>query len=251
MRRCRSMCRPSWGPSGVWADRAVRVVAGLALAAVVSAAPSRALTAGDERPVSGVSIAPEALWEAVFAEEAPLVVDVREAQKFARSRIPRSRNLRTPDAIAGVTMEDGRPLVLVGDTEEQARALAAQVKASGRAVRVLRGGLRKWTFGLEMNAEELRRRLQGKEPPQFVDVRTTVEYQSCRIEGAVHRPLDQIETWGPTVSRNDEVVLVCRTSRRSGLAQEWLARHGVRHVHNLLGGTAGWPYGWVGEQCPP
>ncbi|MBM3497468.1 MAG: rhodanese-like domain-containing protein [Armatimonadetes bacterium] len=129
--------------------------------------------------------------------------------------------------------------------------MAAKAPLPGHAVRVLRGGLAKWPFGLEIHAEELRRRLQGEKPPKLVDVRTSAEYEACRIEGTVHRPLDQIETWGPTLSKAEEIVLGCRTGRRSGLAQDWLARHGFRRVHNLLGGTAGWPYERAGAQCPP
>jgi len=216
----------------------------LVLAGLVGALPPPAPAADAE------AVAPEGLWDALFAETPPLVVDVRQAERFAKLRIPRSRNLREPDAIASLEREAGQPIILVGDTEEQARRLAAQLKAFGADAQVVRGGLRKWPLGLEISAEELRRRLDSEKPPQLVDVRTTAEYEACRIEGTLHRPLDEVEAWGPTLSRDAEIVLVCRTGRRSGLAQEWLARHGFRHVHNLLGGTTAWPYGWIGEGCP-
>jgi len=224
------MQRPSWSSRAGWA-------AALVLVGAVGG--------------SADDISPDDLWGAIFAEEPPLVVDVREPEPFAKLRIPRSRNAHTAEAIAALTLQEGQAVVLVAQTEDEARAVAARVNLPGHAVRVLRGGLEKWPWGLELNAEELHRRREGEKPPQLVDVRTLEEFEACRIPGTVHHPLDQIETWGPALSQTEEIVLVCRTGRRSGLAQEWLARHGFRRVHNLLGGTAGWTYERLGPQCAP
>ncbi len=240
-----------WSSSAVWADRAARALIGLAVACAVWAASGEGRAAAEEPAAASDTVAPEALWDAIHGEKPPLVIDVRAPEAFAKLRIPRSQNLREPEGIAALTPAEGQLVVLVAGTEEQARAVAAGVKAPKLLLRVLRGGLGKWPCGLEMSAEELHGRLQREQPPKLIDVRTVAEYAACRIEGTLHHPLDQIETWGPDLSKTEEIVLVCRTGRRSGLAQEWLARHGFRHVHNLLGGTSGWTYGWTGTQCPP
>jgi len=221
---------------------------GASLAALALACLALAGTICAAEAAEGIS--PGALWDAIFAEKPPLVVDVREAEAFAKLRVPRSQNLREPEVIAALTPTEGQMVVLVGETEKQARELAQRVEAPGLVLRVLRGGLQKWPYGLEMDAEELHRRLQGEKPPKLIDVRTAEEFEACRIEGTLHRPLDQIETWGPELSKTEEIVLICRSGRRSGLAQEWLARHGFSHVHNLLGGTTAWTYERIGAQCP-
>jgi rhodanese-related sulfurtransferase len=245
------MLKLSWSPLTLWIGRVPGALTCLVLAGGIAVVPLVASAAAAEPPAVESDVAREALWEMLFAEKPPVVVDVRKAEQFAKFRLPRSQNLREPEAIAGLRPEEAQPIILVGDTEDQARAVGTRLKALGRPSRVLRGGLRKWPYGLEMNAEELRGRLQKEQPPKLVDVRTAEEYGGCRIKATLHRPLDQIETWGPTLSPDEEVVLVCRTARRSGLAQEWLARHGFKHVHNLIGGTVSWPYGWVGGRCPP
>ena len=74
----------------------------------------------------------------------------------------------------------------------------------------------------------------------LVDVRTTMEYHSGHLPGAINIPL------GQAVYRRDEipaglpVVVVCATGNRSLAGSEELAAMGYNPVYNLQGGTMYW-----------
>lgn len=68
----------------------------------------------------------------------------------------------------------------------------------------------------------------------FVDVRRPDEWAQGRVQGAIHIPytelayrLDELEQY-----RDADIVLYCRTGRRSGIAEEIMARAGFQRLHN-------------------
>lgn len=88
--------------------------------------------------------------------------------------------------------------------------------------------------------EELRRRLAAGEAPLIIDVREPAEYAGGHIPGARLLPLGQVPLRYGELPADDEIVLVCRSGNRSGLAQAWLQRRGFRRVRNLVGGMCRW-----------
>jgi phage shock protein E len=68
----------------------------------------------------------------------------------------------------------------------------------------------------------------------YVDVRTPAEWQAGRIEGAIHIPHTQLaERWAELEAhRDDDIVLYCRTGRRSGIAERILRDAGFEHLRN-------------------
>ena len=85
---------------------------------------------------------------------------------------------------------------------------------------------------------EVQARLGGTTPPFLLDVRTLLEFQSERIEGARSIPLDQLDTRLDEIPEG-EVVVVCRTGVRATIAAESLARAG-RRAQVLDGGIVAW-----------
>lgn len=73
----------------------------------------------------------------------------------------------------------------------------------------------------------------------LVDVRTTEEYLSGHIPGAVSMPLAELGAmdWGPDTG---PVVLYCRSAMRSARALQLLLARGVREVAHLKGGIQAW-----------
>ena len=71
----------------------------------------------------------------------------------------------------------------------------------------------------------------------LVDVRTPEEFQSGALAGAVNIPHDQVESRVAEFGSNKdrEIVLYCRSGRRSGLAEDTLRRIGFTHVANAGG----------------
>ncbi|GAB6877542.1 rhodanese-like domain-containing protein [Thermaerobacter litoralis] len=88
--------------------------------------------------------------------------------------------------------------------------------------------------------EELRRRLEAGNTPLIIDVREPDEYAGGHIPGARLLPLSQVPVRYRELPADQEMVLVCRSGNRSGLAQRWLQGMGFRNVRNLVGGMQRW-----------
>jgi len=81
-------------------------------------------------------------------------------------------------------------------------------------------------------------REQG-EPPFLLDVRSPIEFESERIEGAKNIPLDVLDGRLEEVPAQGDVVVVCRTGVRATIAAEAMARAG-RRARVLEGGVLAW-----------
>lgn len=87
---------------------------------------------------------------------------------------------------------------------------------------------------------ELRRRLASDLPPLLIDVRTPVEWEICRLDGALLLPLHELSDQMERLDRNAEIVVYCHVGVRSAMAAAILRSHGFCRVHNLTGGILGW-----------
>ncbi|SEN08010.1 rhodanese-like domain-containing protein [Lihuaxuella thermophila] len=76
----------------------------------------------------------------------------------------------------------------------------------------------------------------------LVDVRTDEEYRDGHIPNALHIPHDQMETRYQELERFKEqkILLICRSGRRSVMAAHVLADAGFQHLYNLKGGMLEW-----------
>ncbi len=72
-----------------------------------------------------------------------------------------------------------------------------------------------------------------------VDVRSDSEFAAEHIAGALHIPLEKVESCVPMLERVAKVALLCKGGTRACLAQERLAAHGVETVV-IDGGIEGW-----------
>ena len=76
-------------------------------------------------------------------------------------------------------------------------------------------------------------------PPFLLDVRSPLEFEGERIEGARLIPLDELDARQDEIPGQAEVVVVCRTGVRATIAAEVLARAGHR-ARVLDGGMNAW-----------
>ncbi|PTX65077.1 rhodanese-related sulfurtransferase [Melghirimyces profundicolus] len=76
----------------------------------------------------------------------------------------------------------------------------------------------------------------------LVDVRTQEEYEEGHIPGARHIPHDQMEERAGELEgdKDKEILLICRSGRRSVIAANILADKGFKRLHNLKGGMLEW-----------
>jgi rhodanese-related sulfurtransferase len=73
----------------------------------------------------------------------------------------------------------------------------------------------------------------------LLDVRTSAEWVAGHAPQARHVPLDTVIAATPGLPRDTDLVVVCRSGRRSQAAVAHLVDHGLR-AHNLTGGMTAW-----------
>ncbi len=74
----------------------------------------------------------------------------------------------------------------------------------------------------------------------LLDVRTTSELEICRIEGALHIPLNEIPERYETLPKDTLVIALCHHGMRSLKAQQFLVTKGFDNVINMTGGIHAW-----------
>jgi phage shock protein E len=92
-----------------------------------------------------------------------------------------------------------------------------------------------------MTQEQLVEHLDKHPQHLFVlDVRTPQEYAEGHVPGAVNVPHDQLASRLAEVPKDKDVVVYCRSGRRSDLAADVLATHGYSRVFRLEGDMQKW-----------
>jgi rhodanese-related sulfurtransferase len=92
----------------------------------------------------------------------------------------------------------------------------------------------------EITPQELKARIDGNARPLLLDVRQDWEARLCRIEHAVHIPIEEIELRVEELSPEDEIVVYCHQGVRSAAVAEYLRSLGFKDVKNLAGGLDLW-----------
>jgi len=92
----------------------------------------------------------------------------------------------------------------------------------------------------EISPQDLKTRLAGNDRPLLLDVRQDWETRLCRLENAVHIPIEEIELRVDELNADDEIVVYCHQGVRSAAVADYLRRHGFKNVKNLRGGLDSW-----------
>jgi rhodanese-related sulfurtransferase len=92
----------------------------------------------------------------------------------------------------------------------------------------------------EITSQELRTRLDSAQRPLLLDVRQEWETKLCRLENAVHIPIEEIELRVEELNPADEIVVYCHQGVRSASVAEFLRQSGFQNVRNLAGGLDHW-----------
>ena len=92
----------------------------------------------------------------------------------------------------------------------------------------------------EISAQDLKARLGGGTPPILLDVRQDWETKLCRLENAVHIPIEEIELRTEELDPKSEIVVYCHQGVRSAAVAEYLGSLGFSDVKNLAGGLDAW-----------
>lgn len=95
----------------------------------------------------------------------------------------------------------------------------------------------------DMSREQLQQARAAGASPVLVDVRSADEFAAGHVPGAVNIPLDQVGSRIDEVralQKKGEVVLYCRSGRRTAQAVQTLEDAGVSGLRHLTGDMQGW-----------
>lgn len=90
-----------------------------------------------------------------------------------------------------------------------------------------------------IDAAQAQAQLNSANPPFILDVRSKGEFQEAHIAGAKLIPLDDLQRRMDELPKDREILVVCRSGARSGMAAGQLVNAGFK-VSNLSGGLIAW-----------
>ena len=98
----------------------------------------------------------------------------------------------------------------------------------------------------KLSAKEAKARLDSGDPLVLLDVRTREEFDGGHISGALCLPVESIGGKAPAElpDKDAEILIYCRSGRRSAEAARKLTKLGYTNVSDF-GGILNWPYGTV------
>jgi sulfur-carrier protein adenylyltransferase/sulfurtransferase len=91
----------------------------------------------------------------------------------------------------------------------------------------------------EMTPQELKQRLDRGDDLFILDVREPHEYQICNLNGYL-LPLGDVPKRVNELDSSREIVVHCRSGKRSAEAAEFLRKAGFQKIWNLKGGILAW-----------
>ena len=92
----------------------------------------------------------------------------------------------------------------------------------------------------EITVQELSRKIANNDDFQLVDVREDFEYEAANLKG-LHIPLANVLLESDKIEKEKQVVVYCRSGRRSAAAISQLEQQfGLKNLYNLKGGILAW-----------
>jgi rhodanese-related sulfurtransferase len=93
----------------------------------------------------------------------------------------------------------------------------------------------------DISIEQARRLIEAKPNLVIVDVRTKEEYATGYIVGAINLCVEcDLRLLLDNLNPNDEILLYCKTGRRSANALRILKDNGFEKISNMVGGITAW-----------
>jgi rhodanese-related sulfurtransferase len=94
----------------------------------------------------------------------------------------------------------------------------------------------------DLDGNTFQAKYQQSPKAELLDVRTAGEFASGTIEGARHLDVTSpgFQAALPTLDKNKEYYVFCRSGNRSGTACDLMTAQGLK-AYNLAGGIGAWP----------
>jgi rhodanese-related sulfurtransferase len=92
----------------------------------------------------------------------------------------------------------------------------------------------------EISPQDLKSHIDRGQRPVLLDVRQDWETKLCRLDNAVHIPIEEIEFRTDELNPEDDIVVYCHQGVRSAAVAAYLREHGFPKAVNLAGGLDLW-----------
>ncbi|MDD5190107.1 MAG: MBL fold metallo-hydrolase [Dehalococcoidales bacterium] len=205
-------------------------------------------------PVLGKLPAPPPLTTAEYQrmmEKGAVSVDTRIPVSFGGLHIPNSYNiwLEGLSVFSGWVLAPDQPILLTVEEPGQVERAVRALTRSGydHLAGYLRGGIEAWHnagFATEatyqLSVQELRHKLENKEPLTVLDVRDDAEWQNGHIRDAIHIYVGHLESRLNEVPRDRPIAVFCNVGYRASLGASILQRAGFIRVSNVPGSFQAW-----------
>ena len=92
-----------------------------------------------------------------------------------------------------------------------------------------------------INVGELKKTNDNQEKFILIDVRTYSERAQAEIPiKSTHIPIDQIPSKINELNANDNIIIYCKSGKRSARVCEYLIQNNFKNISNLSGGILAW-----------
>ena len=92
----------------------------------------------------------------------------------------------------------------------------------------------------EITVTELKNKFDNNEDFILLDVRNIQEVLYSKIENSIHIPMNDIVDRINELDSNKEIIIQCKSGKRSARVCEYLMTQNFNNVKNLTGGIIAW-----------
>ena len=92
----------------------------------------------------------------------------------------------------------------------------------------------------EITVKELKNKFDNNEDFMLLDVRNIQEVLFSKINGSIHIPMNEIMDRINELDSNREIIIQCKSGKRSARVCEYLMTQNFKNVKNLTGGIIAW-----------
>ena len=193
------------------------------------------------------ALTPDA-FETAANETGALLLDVRNADLFAKGYVPNSINIGLEGSFApwvGALIPDIKQEILIICEPGKEEEVITRMSRVGYdyVIGFLKGGFEEWKkSGKEMdsitsiNADELASIKEKNPAIKILDVRKKSEYETEHIIGAENSPLDTINEAMSAIDKNKTYYIHCAAGYRSMIFTSILRARGFDNLVDVKGG---------------
>ena len=195
-------------------------------------------------------------------DEGAAVVDIRPGRDYDRGHIPGSYSIGIDGPVSawvGWLIARGRPIVLVGGTDDELRKAQRQLLRIGydAIAGALDGGVDAWRSGGRsistfetVEVEDMAQWVLSAEPMTVVDARDEHEWVAGHVPGAVHMYVPDVPHRAGEIPREAPVAVHCASGYRAGIAASLLEQAGLTRIIHVNGEYSDWDRLHLAESVP-